>query len=185
MGFTRSFNRVVQIQPGGARTREGVPGVEVPPSSAGNSGAREPVDEPGTTRAADNAGVSSDTNNDALPANAGARGARGSFRVPPAGKPASGGREVTPGAGQASEDENSSDPDPDYTELDSSKRDLYLTGSHGLTSLYPAILITMPRTSKVIDTTSGLTSTPFIIDLNNTVKKSIESDVISSVLYYS
>lgn len=179
MGFTRSFNRVVQIQPGGARTREGIPGVEVPPSSAGNSDAREVEDTPGSMRGADNAGVSSDTNNDALPANAGARGAGGSFRVPPAGKPATGGREVTPGAGQASEDENSSD--PDYTELDSSKRDLYLTGSHGLTSLYPAILLTMPRTSKVIDTTSGLTSTPFIIDLNNAVKKSIEFDVRNAI----
>lgn len=181
MGSTRSFNKVVQIQPGGARTRAGIPGVEVPPSSGGNSDAREVVDEPGNTRGAGSGGVSSDTNNDALPANAGARGAGGSFRVPPAGKPATSGREVTPGAGQASEDENSADPDPDYTELDSSKRDLYLTGSHGLTSLYPTILLTMPRTSKVIDTTSGLTSTPFIIDLNNAVKKSIESDVRNAI----
>lgn len=178
MGFTRSFNRVVQIQPGGARTREGVPGVEVPPSVAREFDANS-TGTGAVATATGGGGTSSDTNNDALPANAGARGEGGSFRVPPAGKPASGGREVTPGDGQASKDENSSD--PDYTELDSSKRDLYLTGSHGLTSLYPAILLTMPRTSKVIDTTSGLTSTPFIIDLNNTVKKSIESDVRNAI----
>ena len=182
MGSTRSFNRVLQIQPGGLRTGEGIPGVEVPPSSAGNSDAREfDANSTGTDAIAGtgSGGVSSDTDSDALPANAGAVGAGGSFRVPPAGKPAGSGREVTPGAGQASEDENSSD--PDYTELDSSKRDLYLTGSHGLTSLYPAILLTMPRTSKVIDITSGLTSTPFIIDLNNAVKKSIESDVRNAI----
>lgn len=183
MGFTRSFNRVVQIQSGGSRTGEGIPGVEVPPSSAGNSGAREVEDTPGTTRGGTGGdlggGTNRDTDSDALPANTDAVGAGGSFRVPPAGKPASGGREVTPGAGQASEDENSSD--PDYTELDSAKRDLYLTGSHGLTSLYPAILLTMPRTSKVIDITSGLTSTPFIIDLNNAVKKSIESDISNAI----
>lgn len=178
MASNRYSFKSAQIQPGGARTREGIPGVEVPPSSAGNSGAREVEDTPGTTRGGTGGGrgggTSRDTDSDALPANAGAVGAGGSFRVPPAGKPASGGREVTP-----SEDENSSD--PDYTELDSSKRDLYLTGSHGLTSLYPAILLTMPRTSKVIDITSGLTSTPFIIDLNNAVKKSIESDISNAI----
>lgn len=65
----------------------------------------------------------------------------------------------------------------DYTSLPASKRDVFLTGSHGLTSQYPAILLTSPRTAKVVDTGTGLTTTPFIIDLNNEIKKSIERDV--------
>lgn len=65
----------------------------------------------------------------------------------------------------------------DYTSLPASKRDVFLTGSHGLTSQYPAILLTSPRTSKVVDTNTALTTTPFIIDLNNEIKKSIERDV--------
>ncbi len=52
-----------------------------------------------------------------------------------------------------------------------------MTASHGLTSQYPAILLTSPRSSKVVDVGTGLSSTPFIIDLNNEVKKSIERDV--------
>lgn len=67
--------------------------------------------------------------------------------------------------------------DKDYSLLDASTRDVYLTASHGLTSQYPAILLTSPRSSKVVDVGTGLTSTPFIIDLNNEVKKSIERDV--------
>lgn len=67
--------------------------------------------------------------------------------------------------------------DSDYSLLDASTRDVYLTGSHGLTSQYPAILLTSPRISKVVDVGSGLTATPFIIDLNNEVKKTIERDV--------
>jgi hypothetical protein len=67
--------------------------------------------------------------------------------------------------------------DQDYNLLDASSRDVYLTASHGLTSQYPAILLTTPRAAKVVDVGSGLTTTPFIIDLNNEVKKTVESDV--------
>lgn len=69
----------------------------------------------------------------------------------------------------------------DYYLLPSSLRDLYLTGSHGLTSLYPTILLTSPRTAGIVDVSTGLTTTPFIIDLNNEVKKSIEFNVRSLI----
>lgn len=70
----------------------------------------------------------------------------------------------------------------DYSVLPESLQDLYLTGSHGLSSLYPSIILTTPRTSKIIDINSNLTTTPFVIDINNQVKKTIErniSDLIS------
>jgi len=73
----------------------------------------------------------------------------------------------------------------DYASLPSSKRDVFLTGSHGLTSLYPAILLTSPRTSKIVDLNSGLTATPFIIDLNNQVKKTVETSVKSAIDVYT
>lgn len=72
----------------------------------------------------------------------------------------------------------------DYLLVPSSLRDLYLTGSHGMTSLYPEILLTTPRTAKVIDVTSGLTTTPFLIDLNNQVKISVESFVKDALSRY-
>jgi len=72
----------------------------------------------------------------------------------------------------------------DYLLVPSSLRDLYLTGSHGITSLYPEILLTTPRTAKVIDVTSGLTTTPFLIDLNNQVKISVESFVKDALSRY-
>jgi len=65
----------------------------------------------------------------------------------------------------------------DYTVLPESSRDVYLTSSYGLTSLYPTILLTSPRTSKVVDVDTGLTTTPFIIDINNEIKKIVERDV--------
>lgn len=72
----------------------------------------------------------------------------------------------------------------DYLLVPSSLRDVHLTGSHGMTSLYPEILLTSPRTSKVIDVTSGLTTTPFLIDLNNQVKLSVESFVKNALSRY-
>ncbi len=74
--------------------------------------------------------------------------------------------------------------DGDYTLLPSSLRDLYLTGSHGITSLYPSILITAPRTGGIVDTATGMSASPFIIDVNNEVKKSIENSVISQLNQY-
>lgn len=73
----------------------------------------------------------------------------------------------------------------DYLLVPSSLKDLYLTGSHGMTSLYPEIILTSPRTAKVVDVTSGLTTTPFIIDLNNQIKLSVESFVKDSLSRYS
>jgi hypothetical protein len=72
----------------------------------------------------------------------------------------------------------------DFTTLDSSTRDVYLTGSHGLTSLYPSILLTSPMTSNVVDANSGLTTTELVIDLNNEIKKSIEKSVKDALNRY-
>lgn len=72
----------------------------------------------------------------------------------------------------------------DYLLVPSSLRDLHLTGSHGMTSLYPEILLTSPRTAKVIDISAGLTTTPFIIDLNNQIKLSVESFVKGALEKY-
>ena len=73
----------------------------------------------------------------------------------------------------------------DYALLPSSTRDLYLTGSHGLTTRYPTILLTTPRTANIVDVASGLTTTPFIINLNNEVKKTTENKVKEIITAYS
>ena len=73
----------------------------------------------------------------------------------------------------------------DYLLLPESKRDLYLSGAHGITSQYPVMLLTTPRTAEKIDISSDLTTTPFIIDLNNEIKKSIESKITSTIARYT
>lgn len=190
MAYKFDVKKALQVQPRGRSQSDGIPGVETPNTGAGQGTAQTATSESGAgaPQSGRSGPASSDTNNDALPANAGVVGSGIGFGVRNTRGAGSsgvlggfGGGRSTPGAGQFVEDENRSD----YAELDSSKRDLYLTGSHGLTSLYPAILLTSPRTSKIIDINTGLTSTPFIIDLNNAIKRSIESDVRNAIAQYS
>jgi len=180
----------LQVQSRRDRSSESIPGLETPETGAGTRTRDQMGSSGGSSSGNTSGGVSSDTNQDALPKGAGSvrsgvgfGGVRnvassGTRFVRPGGAGYSGG--TKPGLGN--NNSNSNNPtNADYVALDASKRDTYLTGAYGLTSLYPSILLTSPRTAKSIDTNTDLSTTPFIIDLNNEIKKTVEKDVRAAI----
>lgn len=73
-------------------------------------------------------------------------------------------------------------PDIGEISLTPEKRDIYLSGSHGLTSYYPNIILTTHRNLSPVGTTPV---SNLLIDLNGAIKKAVEYDASEALRTFS